>query len=294
MMLPGAVRARASSPPLFAPPLPACARRPPCQARCFAELCGKRRIRAVLEEMSERHDEHEIEDSAAVAALVREEIARRRITRATLAHEARISLSTLEKALSGQRAFTLATLVRLEEALGRPLRQARPPAAATTAPVALGGYSRPAVAWLEGDYLTLRPAFTVADGIVSYRTSITWEEPRLVFRESERRDAAYSQRGEVSVSSLSGHIYFVTNADGQHRMALVSRPTISGEMYGIITTLLAGRGAHLTPLSAPVAFLPLKGIEAPEYGLIEAGSASHPRYREHLRRVREDGFAIFL
>ena len=42
----------------------------------------------------------------------------------------------------------------------------------------------------------------------------------------------------------SGHIYLVTNRHGQHRLITVSRPTITGEMYGILTTLLAGRGSR--------------------------------------------------
>ena len=63
------------------------------------------------------------EQSRHVAALVREEIARRRISRQHLADKAKISISTLEKALGGRRPFTLATIVRLEEALGLSLRK---------------------------------------------------------------------------------------------------------------------------------------------------------------------------
>ena len=64
------------------------------------------------------------EQSRMVAATVREEIARRRMSRQQLADRARISISTLEKALSGRRPFTLATTIRLEEALGVTLRKA--------------------------------------------------------------------------------------------------------------------------------------------------------------------------
>jgi hypothetical protein len=70
------------------------------------------------------------DQSRVIAVRIREELARRRISREQAAHEARISLSTLEKALAGRRPFTLATLLRLEAALGsrsapRPPR--RPP-----------------------------------------------------------------------------------------------------------------------------------------------------------------------
>src|SRR6478672_5060 len=84
--------------------------------------------------------------SRAVAALIREEIARRRISRQRLADQAKISISTLEKALAGRRPFTLATTIRLEEALGVALRKANGvSAAAAHAPGDLGCYSRPAV-----------------------------------------------------------------------------------------------------------------------------------------------------
>src|SRR5437868_5612450 len=53
-----------------------------------------------------------VEENDAVADMVREALARRRITRQYLADQAKISLSTLEKALSGQRPFTLASIVR--------------------------------------------------------------------------------------------------------------------------------------------------------------------------------------
>ena len=63
------------------------------------------------------------EQSRQVAETIREEIARRRISRQSLAEQAKLSLSTLEKVLGGRRPFTLATTVRLEQALGVSLRK---------------------------------------------------------------------------------------------------------------------------------------------------------------------------
>ena len=189
------------------------------------------------------------EQSRQVAETIREELARRRISRQSLAEQAKLSLSTLEKVLGGRRSFTLATTVRLEQALGVSLRKA-PDVAPVTAPVngdvapdGLGAYSRRAVTWLEGVYITLRPSFGDKDAIYAYRTEIAWDPAAssLLFREGERLDAAYTQWGEVAVPNQSGFIYLVTNRHGQHRLITVSRPTILGEMYGIITTLLAGR-----------------------------------------------------
>ena len=66
------------------------------------------------------------EQSRQIAALIREEIARRRMSRQQLADKARLSLSTLEKVLGGRRLLTLATAVRVEEALGVSLRRTAP------------------------------------------------------------------------------------------------------------------------------------------------------------------------
>ncbi|HKS19782.1 MAG TPA: helix-turn-helix transcriptional regulator [Bradyrhizobium sp.] len=241
------------------------------------------------------------EQSRQVAETIREEIARRRISRQTLAEQAKLSLSTLEKVLGGRRSFTLATTVRLEQALGVSLRKgaeapAAPPINGDIAPDGLGAYSRRAVAWLEGTYITVRPSFGDKQAIYAYRTDIAWDasSSSLIFREGERMDAAYTQYGEVAVPNQSGHIYLVTNRHGQHRLITVSRPTILGEMYGIITTLLAGRGSLLTPIAAPIAFLPTKMISKPSLGRILADDANYTVYRDHLRRTMDEPFALFL
>lgn len=241
------------------------------------------------------------EQSRQVAEMIREEIARRRISRQTLAEQAKLSLSTLEKVLGGRRPFTLATTVRLEEALGVSLRKGleAPPASATNgdvSPDGLGAYSRRSVAWLEGIYITLRPSFGAKGAIYAYHTEIVWDPAAscLVFREGERMDADYSQFGEVAVPNQSGHVYLVTNRHGQQRLITVSRPRITGEMYGIITTLLAGRGALLTPVAAPIALLPIRTIPSPTVGRISSEDGNYALYREHLRRTTDEPYALFF
>jgi transcriptional regulator with XRE-family HTH domain len=238
------------------------------------------------------------EQSRLIAAQIREELARRRISRQLLADRAKISISTLEKALSGRRPFTLATTIRLEEALGVPLRNnhAPIPAPEGLAPDELGFYSRRAVAWIEGVYLTLRPSFGAKDAIYAYRTEISWDSQssNLVFKESERLDAAFTQQGDVSVPNPSGHIYLVTNVHGQYRLIIVARPTISGEMYGILTTLQVGRGAQLTPVAAPIALVPLRGFKEVQFGRVGPEDACYTTYRAYLKRTVEEPFALFL
>jgi transcriptional regulator with XRE-family HTH domain len=241
------------------------------------------------------------EQSRQVAETIREEIARRRISRQSLAEQAKLSMSTLEKVLGGRRPFTLATTVRLEQALGVSLRRgletpAAAPVSEGVAPEGLGSYSRRAVAWLEGIYLTIRPSFGDRDAIYAYRTEIAWDAAAssLIFRESERQDVAYTQYGEVAVPNQSGHIYLVTNRSGQHRLITVARLAISGEMYGIITTLLSGRGSQLTPIAAPIALVPLGIIRNPTFGRISADGENFAVYRAHLRRTIDEPFALFL
>ncbi len=243
------------------------------------------------------------EQSRFVAALVREELARRRISRQQLADRAKISISTLEKALSGRRPFTLATTIRLEEALGVALRKgngnragAASSSIASLAPGDLGFYARPAVSFIEGNYLTLRPSFGDNKAVYAYRTEIVWDEglSSLIFRESERQDNEFSQQGLVSVPAQSGYIYLITNRQGQYRLIIVARPTIAGEMFGIITTLRVGRGAELIPVSAPIAYVPLTRVPDARFGRVEAGHPQYAAYRAYLKRTTDEQFAVFL
>src|SRR3546814_11636705 len=73
--------------------------------------------------------------SEEIATTVREELARLRRSRQWLADAAGLSISTLEKALSGRRPFTLATVVRLDAALGRPLRGGAAPRLSREPPI---------------------------------------------------------------------------------------------------------------------------------------------------------------
>lgn len=254
---------------------------------------------------------NEAEGRSATVRVV-EEIARRRISRRHLADMARISLSTLEKVLSGRRPFTLATLVRIEDALGIALRHSNGqgaangvlsseaslglPGAPGLAPDDLGNYARAGVAWIEGAYLTVRPSFGERSAVYAYRTEITWNDAqsRLTFVESERTDTAFTQFGSVAVPNQSGYIYLVTNRHGQYRLIVLSRPTITGEMHGILTTLMAGRGAQLTPIATPIVLAPLKGPKQAVFGRIAKGNIAFEDYSRLLKRTTDEQFALLL
>ncbi len=242
-------------------------------------------------------------DNGVVAHRIREELARRRMTRQHLADLAKLSLSTLEKSLSGQRSFSLATIVRLEEAFAVRLRPADQPAFSDpnvvlvrTARVELGAYARRSVQWLEGEYQTLRPSISQPGSVYAYKTVISWDDAAacLVFQESERQDSAYHQSGLVSVSNLSGHIYLMTNKEGQFRLVVASRPTPGGAIYGLITSLVSGKGAHLTPFASPIAYVPARNEASAICGVVSPADPAHQGLRQHIDRVLADGFATML
>lgn len=240
-------------------------------------------------------------DGETLSARIREELARRRMTRQALADAARISISTLEKVLAGRRAYTLGTVIRLEEGLGaklldRPRQDRANGPGGPSAPDELGSYNRAAVAWLEGSYLTIRPSFGASGALYAYRTDISWndETSTLVFREHERTDKDYAQFGSVAVPHQSGHIYLITNRHGQHRMIVVAKPTIQGDMHGLLTTLHVGRGAHLSPIATPIVLQPLKKDARPAYGHIARGHSAHAAYSKLLKKTLADDFAAFL
>ena len=235
-----------------------------------------------------------LEGSESVALIVREELARRRLSRQWLADEAKVSLSTLEKALAGRRPFTLATVVRLEDALGTSLRSRTMIQPSLFAPESMGAYARPAVQWLENTYLTLRPSFSEPGAIFAYLTSIMWDDANghLVFSEASRTDSEYEQKGFVSFPNISGAIYLVTIWQGQYRMALLNRP--SGKwLSGILLTLAAGEGAQLIPASLPIVLLPTTLDNPKTVGVIREGDECYDEYRKCVDRVIEGGYARF-
>ncbi len=239
------------------------------------------------------------EENAHIGTLIREQLAKRRLTRQHLADMAKLSLSTLEKALSGRRSFTFATVIRLEEALGLSLREQGSVQAVNggLASGDLGSYARPAVSWLEGRYLTIRVSFSNPADLYTYMTEIHWDDTRshLCYRESERMDAEFKHEGAVSVPHQSGCVYLVTNSHGQYRLAILSRPMITGEMYGLLTTLQLGRGGQLTPMATPIVLGPVGSFgDDVVFGRIDASMPAYERYMALLKRATEDPFVMMV
>jgi transcriptional regulator with XRE-family HTH domain len=235
-------------------------------------------------------------DQSNIIMRLREELARRRMSRASLADHAKISLSSLEKPLAGQRPFTDQALVRIEAALGLKFRRADEPAH-RLAPESMGSYARAAVDWLEGSYLTVRPATSQPKAIYIYETLISWDavEGHLGFREMGRTDKAYAQQGYISMPHQSGHIYLVTNRHGQHRMAMLSRAGITGDLFGLLLTLQQGRGAQLLPVAMPIVLIPMDGFDQkPAFGTVNEGDPAYAELKAKLDKTLRDGFAMML
>jgi hypothetical protein len=77
-------------------------------------------------------------------------------------------------------------------------------------------------------------------------------------------------------------------------MAVLSRPSITGEMFGILTTLRAGQGAHLTPVSTPLALVPMRQFAGPSFGRIRPDDQSFADYSAILCKTLSDGYAGFV
>jgi transcriptional regulator with XRE-family HTH domain len=234
-----------------------------------------------------------------VGQRIREEIARRRISRQELAELAKISISSLEKALAGARPFTLATIIRIEDALDTRIRsidKAQPAPLPQLAPEHMGAYSKSAVKWLEGRYLAIRPSFNTPNDIFTYLIDIAWadEAGHLDFAELKRDGAMFEQTGHVSLPNLSGHIYLVTNESGQHRLMILSRPTVDGSLYGTLSTLKVGHGSQLVPACCAIALVRYDSLEKPVVGLIAKDTTRHGTYRDILKSVAEMEYASFF
>ena len=218
------------------------------------------------------------------------------MARASLADSAKISLSSLEKSLAGQRPFTDQTLIRIEKSLGLSFK--RPDEQSTkVAPETLGSYARQSVKWLEGSYLTLRPGTSSPDSLYAYETLIAWDNlgEHLLFKEFGRTDKIYAQQGVVSVPHQSGQIYLVTIKHGQYRTAILSRHTMSGELYGLLLSLQPGRGAQLSPVAMPLVLIPMDNLdEGTPRGVVRVDHPMYAALKARLDKTTGEGFAIML
>lgn len=180
---------------------------------------------------------------------------------------------------------------------GSPLRDepGQPGAAVEIAPVYMGAYSRAAVDHLIGHYLTIRPAFTIPDVIIAYRTDITWDAswPSLLFEERNRPDAPYSHRGRLHVPPSSSFIHLVSLTKGAMRMIVVSQLDQTNAMRGLVTTL-AKKGIAIAPASAPIVYQRIDRPEDATFGEISPDHDAFAGYQTTLRQSMDEGYCSLV
>lgn len=230
---------------------------------------------------------------------IRRELARRHLDRKWLAHASGISLSQLDKLLSGQRSFSLDTRVRIEQALGLRFDQLEEPAPAAApsvhsdvAPPELGAYTRRSVQWMMRDFRAVRPMVDGSGRLLSYRTRIFWVEAagHLAFREDNRPPGWLSHSGDVSLPSESGHVYLLTRCEGQYRLAILCRRA-GGVLSGHQLTLAEMPDGQLAPATFPLALTPIiQGPEEPslDFGIFPATDHRVSPFLRHLQAAAGD------
>jgi DNA-binding Xre family transcriptional regulator len=253
---------------------------------------------------------HSLKDSPALS-LIKTAMIEKKMTQAELADAADIHEKTIQNLLAGrpvrdQTLFDVCMVLgldfdRVKTVLSgrvRPVRDAPEPNGAVesrASPEYMGAYTRAGVDHYIGSYLTLRPSFSVADGIMAYRTDIVWDDewPSLLFQERDRPDKPFLHRGRVYIPTSSSYIHLVSLTKGAMRMVMVSQIGPAGQMRGLITTLHKQRAAFV-PVSAPIVYIRREDFAGLELGELPAARATAAGYRELLDEVMDQGYARLL
>ena len=248
------------------------------------------------------------ETRARALGLIRTAMIEKKITQAQLADEADCHEKTIQNLMGGrsvrdQTLFDVCTVLGLDFPevkdawSGAPQEVQSEPVdlkgrGGLVAPTYMGAYTRAGVDHYIGSYLTLRPAFTMPDSIVAYRTDIVWdpEWPSLLFEERDRPDAAYSHRGRLYLPASSMFIHLVSITKGAMRMIMVSQLDQLGFMRGLITTLNK-QGAVNVPVSTPIAYSVREEFPADGFGVIKKENPNFSEYRAILEDTVEQGYA---
>jgi DNA-binding Xre family transcriptional regulator len=250
-------------------------------------------------------------DNSLALSLIRTAMIEKKMTQAELADAADIHEKTIQNLLAGrpvrdQTLFDVCMVLGLDfervkearAAKGRAARDApdrEEPAQIRAAPDYMGAYTRAGVEAYIGSYLTLRPSFSVPDGLMAYRTDISWDDewPSLLFQERDRPDKPFLHRGRVYIPTSSSYIHLVSLTKGAMRMVMVSQIGPAGQMRGLITTLHKQRAAFV-PVSAPIVYVQRNDFEGLELGEIPAARAAALGYRQYIDEVIGQGYARLI
>jgi transcriptional regulator with XRE-family HTH domain len=253
---------------------------------------------------------HFLKGSLALS-LIKTAMIEKKLTQAELADAADMHEKTIQNLLAGrpvrdQTLFDVCMVLgldfdRVKASLapknGAPRNAPEPNGAieGRAAPEYMGAYTRAGVDHYIGGYLTLRPSFSVPDGIMAYRTDISWDEewPSLLFQERDRPDKPFMHRGRVYIPTSSSYVHLVSLTKGAMRSVMVTQLGPSGQMRGLIMTLHKQRAAFV-PVSAPIAYVKCDDFAALELGEVTPARAASAGYRQIIDEVVEQGYARLI
>ena len=239
--------------------------------------------------------------------LIKTAMIEKKMTQAELADAADCHEKTIQNLLSGrtvrdQTLFDVCMVLGLDfdKVKGPWVREARDAPepdspGGRVAPVYMGAYTRAGVDHYIGSYLTVRPSFSLAGGVMAYRTDIIWDDdwPSLLFQERDRPDKPYLHRGRLYIPASSMYIHLVSLTKGAMRMVMVSQLDPTGQMRGLITTLNKQR-ASLVPVSAPIVYVKRDDFGDAALGEFAASDANYRGYRQLLDETLEQGYARLI
>jgi hypothetical protein len=227
----------------------------------------------------------------AIAAAIQHHLDAHGLARKDLIRD-HLSKSTIDKLFQGE--FSERTLTKIEAILNISLapNHAEEDQAASD----VGGYTRQAVDYLQGDYLCVRPLFTDPAGLNAYLVRIGWDRVTRIlrFEELSREDAKYAQKGTVYIPFGTPFLNLVSSHQGNLRTVVLSLPDREGICRGLITTLSNPKGTMYTPVAAPVFLRRLNAGEQPSVGFIKPESASYSGYLDVLASVIADEYGRFV
>jgi hypothetical protein len=253
---------------------------------------------------------HSLKEASALS-LIKTAMIEKKLTQAELADAADIHEKTIQNLLAGrpvrdQTLFDVCMVLgldfdRVKAALTGRARTARDApelggaVAGRAAPEYMGAYTRAGVDHYIGSYLTLRPSFSVPDGVMAYRTDIAWDDdwPSLLFQERDRPDKPFLHRGRVYIPTSSSYIHLVSLTKGAMRMVMVSQLGPAGQMRGLVTTLHKQRAAFV-PVSAPISYVRREDFAGLEMGEVPPSRAAALGYRQIVDEILEQGYARLL
>jgi hypothetical protein len=246
---------------------------------------------------------------SAALSLIKTAMIEKKMTQAELADAADIHEKTIQNLLAGrtvrdQTLFDGCMVLGLDfdkvrSAWAREAGERDAPeqdaSGARAAPVYMGAYTRAGVDHYIGSYLTLRPSFSAADGIMAYRTDVSWDDdwPSLLFQERDRPDKPFLHRGRLYVPASSMYIHLVSLTKGAMRVVMVSQLDPAGYMRGLITTLSKQRAAFL-PVAAPIVYVKREDFAGVALGEIAKAHAAYAGYQQLLDETLEQGYARLI